>query len=336
MEKTRKRAICNKAKADVFMSACLDKISFLLPITLHCCYFCFYTIFITFRPSGFLDIIRFLGLMHQPLVISFDNCLDDGQSCILVELNEEIEELVRECPEDFLPELYFKGGDDDDAILCTKSKTFKVKRVSTSNVLLFCRILDDRIEATATLGCYIELVRAQPDVGKLRQRLQDVSPFSGQDEPNGLSYDQISNFFRGSEVELNTSLEKIGAICFGNCWQLVEWGYGDRLLKYLIASIVAESWSLNKMPCPIIHRILKDCGATDQIISWVISRFFEPLEPKLVAISELKIARFEAEYILQSAPEKYLVLDTFLELWRKAVHSSLNIDLEMLKVWIYL
>lgn len=270
--------------------------------------------------------------MHQSQIVNFSDCLDDGRSCILVELSEEIEELIDNCNENCFPELYFKGNEDEDAVLCTKSKTFGVKKVSTSNLLLFCRNLHDGIEVTAKLNCYIELIRMLPDSAILREKLLKSVPFRGQGGGRGVLHSLLADFFRGSDEELEMSLKKIGSVCIDNHWYIIDRTYADELLRYLTASVEAEGWSLNKIPCSLIHKILSEYGVIEQVENWIVDNFFEPLDPNAIAISSSKVARFASECILESATDKTLVLGTFLELWRKSVHSSLSIDLDMLKV----
>lgn len=68
----------------------------------------------------------------------------DQNEVELLELSPELLALVESGEQ----QLCFKGGPDDEAVLCTKDKTFLVKRVETSNTLLLMQPpggLDDRI-----------------------------------------------------------------------------------------------------------------------------------------------------------------------------------------------
>ena len=65
-----------------------------------------------------------------------------------IELLELPDDLLRRAREG--EELVFKGGPDEEAVLCTSDATYLLKRVETSNTLLLMRgasgVIDDRRE----------------------------------------------------------------------------------------------------------------------------------------------------------------------------------------------
>ena len=58
----------------------------------------------------------------------------------LLEVSDDVYEQLMDTngDEDTPTTIEFKGEPDEEAVLCTKTKTFVVKRVETSNTLLLC------------------------------------------------------------------------------------------------------------------------------------------------------------------------------------------------------
>ena len=106
----------------------------------------------------------------------------------LLEVSDDVYEQLMDTngDEDTPTTIEFKGEPDEEAVLCTKTKTFVVKRVETSNTLLLCAppgALDDgtievdengrKIAKThAQVSSHLDLTEIAPRLDKLKMMLE--------------------------------------------------------------------------------------------------------------------------------------------------------------------
>ena len=191
----------------------------------------------------------------------------------LLEVSDDVYEQLMDTngDEDTPTTIEFKGEPDEEAVLCTKTKTFVVKRVETSNTLLLCAppgALDDgtievdengrKIAKThAQVSSHLDLTEIAPRLDKLKMMLEkkfmlrksSVEEEQEEEEEGTADGDETSYGFdfllskvQASEMELKNALENpsslINAVKVGeNRWR----GIDEEAIEYVLGIVMASA-----------------------------------------------------------------------------------------------
>ncbi|NP_001342523.1 sister chromatid cohesion protein DCC1 isoform 1 [Mus musculus] len=178
-----------------------------------------------------------------------------------------------------------RGDKDEQAVLCSKDKTYDLKIADTSNMLLFipgCKTPDQLKEEetpsaivhTEIFGFsnnYWELRRCRPKLKKLKRLLMENTyegPDSQKEEDASRSKyttEDLLNHIQASEEEIMAQLQVLNACEIGGYWRILEFDYEIKLLNHVTQLVDSESWSLDRVPLTVC---LQELG---------------PLEPELFA-----------------------------------------------------
>ncbi|KAF7154607.1 hypothetical protein RHSIM_Rhsim01G0145000 [Rhododendron simsii] len=229
-----------------------------------------------------------VSLAYHPLFGPHDDL-------ILLELDEK---LLRDVLQD---RVTLRGQPDEDAVLCTRSKTYAVKFVGTSNSVLLIPPLDQSVSCGDTEDYdkkliapvfkvapgVMELVEVAPRIDKLKALLSEHPyPFdevSVMEEPNEMensnrglySWEDLIDEVQASDEELRSGLHSLSAVEIGGYWRIVDDNYMDGILNMLLHNSVLNDWSLNALnesdvvivlqsdgfPCEIAHHCLRVYGS---------------------------------------------------------------------------
>ncbi|KAL0425479.1 UNVERIFIED_CONTAM: Sister chromatid cohesion protein DCC1 [Sesamum radiatum] len=159
--------------------------------------------------------------------------------------------LLLEVDEKFLPEILhqrvtLRGQPDEDAVLCTVSKTYAVKFVGTSNSVFLvpptdkvsdlCNNKDDNMVVASVIkvapGC-MELVEVAPKLDKLKLLSQNPYGFSETADMDvseerektriGLyRWDDLVDRLQASDEELRMGLRSLSAIEIDGYWRILD------------------------------------------------------------------------------------------------------------------
>ncbi|XP_017386151.2 sister chromatid cohesion protein DCC1 [Cebus imitator] len=173
--------------------------------------------------------------------------------------------------------LVIRGDKDEQAVLCSKDKTYDLKRADTSNVLLFipgCKTPDQlkkeeahcNIIHTEIFGFsnnYWELRRCRPKLKKLKKLLME-NPYEGPDsqkekDSNCSKYttEDLLDQIQASEEEIMIQLQVLNACEIGGYWRILEFDYEMKLLNHVTQLVDSESWSFRKVP---LNTCLQELG----------------------------------------------------------------------------
>ncbi|KAF2069491.1 hypothetical protein CYY_009189 [Polysphondylium violaceum] len=178
-----------------------------------------------------------------------------NQSYYLLEVTNEI---VDEIKKENKSNLVIKGLPNEDAVLCTKDKTFIIKGAQTSNAILLVSKNNDKV--STLFQQHLELIETKPRLNSLHTLVESKSlksnlEYEEQLESNslGLSMNEILDNTQASENETLSYLSKINSFTLsnGNIIKLSD-EYKMRIIDLIIAEITINSWSLEKVP-------IKDC-----------------------------------------------------------------------------
>ncbi|GAB1299365.1 Sister chromatid cohesion protein DCC1 [Apodemus speciosus] len=164
-----------------------------------------------------------------------------------------------------------RGDKDEQAVLCSRDKTYDLKIADTSNMLLFipgCKTPDQlkgedmpsNIVHTEILGFsnnYWELRRCRPKLKKLKRLLMENTyegPDSQKEEDSSRSKyttEDLLNQIQASEDEMMAQLQVLHACEIGGYWRILEFDYEIKLLNHVTQLVDSESWSFNRVPLTV-------------------------------------------------------------------------------------
>jgi sister chromatid cohesion protein DCC1 len=178
----------------------------------------------------------------------------------------------------------FKGGPDDVAVVCTKTKTYQVRRVETSNqILLVGPSLDGgetttkttktttvvtetqptdeaptkRATVRAQKSSHLDLTEIAPRLDRLRDMLASVAYGVGgametdameTDDAAGYAFEELDENVQASEMEIMRCLEDEHALCVDGKWRGVDAGYRLHALSMLAVTIGGNGWMTSAVP----------------------------------------------------------------------------------------
>lgn len=258
-----------------------------------------------------------------------------------------------------------RGQPDEDAVLCTLSKTYAVKFVGSSNSVFLIppsdsSILDNKASEDASMhsngkktvasvikvapGC-MELVEVAPRLDKLRMLLSrnpytfdeasemDIS--EALDESRFLyTWDDLVESVQASDEELRAGLQALSAVEINGYWRILDEKYMDAVLNMLLHNSVINNWSLNRLIEDEVLRVLEGDGFPSKIAKHCLqvhgSKVVEEGSSRssIWKLDEKKICVHFAREILRG---KKMKTETFLDEWRFRIPDGMQASFEMLE-----
>ncbi|XP_040520708.1 sister chromatid cohesion protein DCC1 [Gallus gallus] len=248
--------------------------------------------------------------------------------------------------------LVIRGEKDEQAVLCSKDKTYDVKIADTSNMLLFipgcrtpeelnadqasCNIIHSQIAGFS--NNYWELRRCRPKLKKLRKLLMEdpyEGPDSAKDQTSTVSKyttEDLLSLIQASEEEILHQLQVIGACVIEGYWRVLEFDYEMKLLNHVTQLIDSESWPFNKVPLRTCLEELGPLEPTEMIEHILLSygrKYSDDAGEVYFEMREDKICRAIAQMLLKNAVK--FNLSEFHEVWQQSVPEGMSTSLDQLK-----
>jgi sister chromatid cohesion protein DCC1 len=178
----------------------------------------------------------------------------------------------------FFSRITLRGQPDEDAVLCTGSKTYGIKFVGNSNSVFLIPPSDQTEFCENSLDCNrkdhdqqvvasvikvatgsMELFEVAPRLDKLKLLLSE-NPYSYQEDTEmedlevveqsntGLyKWDDLVEKVQASDEELRSELQALSAVEIGGYWRIVDEKYMDTILRMLLHNSVINDWSLDAL-----------------------------------------------------------------------------------------
>ncbi|KAM8785035.1 sister chromatid cohesion protein DCC1 isoform 1-T1 [Rhynchonycteris naso] len=247
--------------------------------------------------------------------------------------------------------MVIRGDKDEQAVLCSKDKTYDLKVADTSNMLLLipgCKTPDQlRMEETPCniihteifgfSNNYWELRRCRPKLKKLKRLLMQ-NTYEGPDsqkenDSKCLKYttEDLLDQIQASEDEIMAQLQVLNACEIGGYWRILEFDYEMKLLNHITQLVDSESWSFTKVPLNIC---LQELGPLEP--EAMIEHCLKCYGRKYVEDGEIyfelsadKVCRATAQMLLQHAVKFNLA--EFQEVWQQSVLEGMVTRLDQLK-----
>lgn len=249
-----------------------------------------------------------------------------------------------------------RGDHQDEAVLCTDNATYDLKMADTSNSLLLvpnCVLPKDEAfksedsplvlrEVSSCHTTYFEVKQRRPRLEKLKYMLAEELYKGPENEQNEehlqddpvkrrsvyTLYDLLSKV-QASEAELLEALKKIEALEIDGHWRLLDADYKDRVVTGILTLLEEKDWSYEAVPvkecCDILEEleprnILEHCLNCYGEITSMDSDSGDNIVH--YSLSEDKICRFYAEYLLRQAGR--FNYHEFMDSWQQSVPEGMT------------
>ncbi|KAM7075501.1 sister chromatid cohesion protein DCC1 isoform 2-T2 [Molossus nigricans] len=247
--------------------------------------------------------------------------------------------------------MVIRGDKDEQAVLCSKDKTYDLKIADTSNMLLLipgCKTPDQlKMEEThcniihpeifGFSNNYWELRRCRPKLKKLKRLLME-NTYEGPDsqkekDSNCSKYttEDLLDQIQASEEEIMAQLQVLNACEIEGYWRILEFDYEMKLLNHVTQLVDSESWSFTKVPLNVCLQELGPLEPEEMIehcLKCYGRRYVEEGEVYF-DLSADKICRATAQMLLQHAVKFNLA--EFQEVWQQSVPEGMLTRPDQLK-----
>ncbi|KAL0141057.1 sister chromatid cohesion protein DCC1 [Mucor lusitanicus] len=235
-------------------------------------------------------------------------------------------------------DIVIKGLADDEAVLCTESKTYIVRQVNTSNSLLLTtkdpvsdqHIVHDDVSST------IELLPCIARLSRIDELLRESSYSGSQNEREIINnktlytYYDLLSVVQASENELLDGLRARAAFQIDGYYRLFDPSYLYHLFDLFVTNASVHSYDFKQMTLAQaklciteeMNAVDQEDSIPDQVVIACINAFVtEHVDindlDKVLVFDHAKICRFLGDWLLSNPRNKRWELNDFLDMWNK-------------------
>ncbi|KAJ3415092.1 hypothetical protein HDV05_005500 [Chytridiales sp. JEL 0842] len=262
----------------------------------------------------------------------------------LMELPKEIADAIENSSDPLESNMYIKGDDTDEGVLCTSTHTYAVREVQVSNSLLLAKPKESALDEHAyevqdCFASYLELQQCQPRLDRLRTLLEEnlYTTDLRDERPDYSSRPRLTMSYlldrvQCSQAELEKALEALGAFCIDGCYKLIDRSYLNELVKWLVACADAEGVSLEaELELSVAQKLTEEQEIRPEVLKQCLHLISDTVKDDAFKISSNKIACSFGHGILENIPEESMDLETFMLTWRKETPEFCELSLHLLK-----
>ncbi|ORX81970.1 hypothetical protein BCR32DRAFT_292942 [Anaeromyces robustus] len=273
---------------------------------------------------------------------------------ITKELADELEEKKKET------KLVFRGLPDDEAVFCTNNKTFQMKKVQTTNMMLLISPEKENNESNMNIeeieeknspfhynindniSTYYELIKISPKIKKLHMILSDTK-YQGPDEEDRFekqkvrffTFDDILNEIQASEEEIITGLKEYNAININGYWRVLDSNYIQIFIETLLNNIVIYDLSSEHLPLSKVIELSIEFDFPDFVSTHVLESFSDSIlkeeQETYYTLSKEKITKFLGIQLLASHMPNAFEYNEFMSKWKDIVPEDFKVDIDLIK-----
>ncbi|KAH9308279.1 hypothetical protein KI387_036190, partial [Taxus chinensis] len=253
-----------------------------------------------------------------------------------------------------------RGNFDEEALLCTPSKTYAIKFVSTTNSVFLMpprgfisqegSLHNEPEKASAGViklaPGHMELTHVSPKLEILKFLLSQ-RPYKEETETEsemgnleGLyRWEDFLETIQASEEELKQGLKSLAAVEIDGYWRIVDDKFMACLLDVLILNSVQHDWPLNALRAEVVLPVLEQDGYSNRLALHCLDTYGNLLDcnsesakngqgSKVWALNERLVCLHYAKQLLNAGRWK---LDDFMEAWMQNLPSGMRAQMEMLR-----
>ncbi|CAM8926546.1 unnamed protein product [Rhodiola kirilowii] len=273
--------------------------------------------------------------------------------------------MLLEVDEKLLPDVLhqrvtLRGQQDEDAVLCTQSKTYAVKFVGTSNSVFLvppvgqyemkgrCRELgfEGKVRASVLKVAQgsMEMVEVAPRIDKLKMLLMErlymssdieIGDSGGKIGTGLYSWDDLVEMVQASDDELRRGLDALSAVEIDGYWRIVDEQYMDLILNMLLHNIVLNEWSVDALNESEVTEVLKSDGFSPNLSRHCLKVYGRrvdsdmEMDPNSIwSLEEKKVCIHFARKVLRGGKMK---MDDFMDEWAKKIPKGMHGSFDMLE-----
>lgn len=292
-----------------------------------------------------------ISVAYHPLFGPYDDLL-------LLELDEKL------LPHVLNERVVLRGQPDEDAVLCTQSKTYAMKFVGTSNSVMLVppanhpefsenpQKNDDNSNdeqnvvapVIKVVSGNMELVEVAPKLDKLKLLLSE-KPYTleeydmGNLEENqecrriGLyNWNDLVENIQASDEELRSGLQALSALEINGYWRLVDESYMDMILGMLLKNSVLSDWSFNHLNEDEVVCTLESDGFPGALARHCLqvygNKVNEGMHSCVWELDEKRVCIHFARVILKGGKRK---LESFMDEWRKKIPEGMHPSFDLME-----
>ncbi|XP_047951178.1 sister chromatid cohesion protein DCC1 [Salvia hispanica] len=286
--------------------------------------------------------------------LTYHSLFGPHNDLMLLELDDKL------LPDILHQRVTLRGQPDEDAVLCTSSKTYAVKFVGTSNSMLLIppsedvsrsrNNKDDGSLAVASVlkvapGC-MELVEVAPKLDELKLLLSQ-KPYSfgeasemdisEEREETGLGlyrWEDLVERIQASDEELKMGLQSISAVEIDGYWRILDDSYMHAILSMLLHNVILSNWSINALDEDEVLGMLEADGFPRNIAKHCLQAYGNKVDDEGACVSHLwilderRVCVCLAREILKGGKMK---LEIFMEKWMRKLPDGMCASFEMLE-----
>ncbi|KAL3651143.1 hypothetical protein CASFOL_007546 [Castilleja foliolosa] len=287
---------------------------------------------------------------NSSISIAYDSLFGPHDDLTLLELDEKL------LPEILHQRVTLRGQPDEDAVLCTSSKTYAVKFVGTSNSVFLIPpsyqssisrdMKDDGDISTVVasvikvaLGC-MELVEVAPKLDKLKLLLSenpynfseesemDISEESKKSKMGLYRWGDLVERLQASDQEIKSGLQSFSAVEIDGYWRILDDKYMNGILNMLLHNVILNDWSTNELDEDEVVSVLEKDGFPRNIAKHCLRVYCSELGGKW----KLKERRVCVQLAREILKEGKMKMEIFMEKWtRKLPDTMSNAGFEILE-----
>ena len=240
-----------------------------------------------------------------------------------------------------------KGSAEDNAVICSDSKTYEIKEAETSNSMLFiskflgpgvCSGKDLEIaEVEYLTNSYFELSLSPPKLFKLHNLLSTCY-FKGEAEEREVdvqklfSVPELTNQVQASLKEVVSCIAAMGAFSLNGYVRLLSFDLSCEMMVHVIQLCLENDWPLTSIPVEGVCKSLVSIYPKEILIHFL--KFFSPEIPvwsddnvvdnniENVSLSRCKVCQLFGNMILKNG-SKFRLRD-FIDSWRQVVPNEMD------------
>ncbi|KAI3743742.1 hypothetical protein L1987_56807 [Smallanthus sonchifolius] len=246
---------------------------------------------------------------NSSIPISYHPFFGPHDDLLLLELDEKL------LPDVINQRVSLRGESNEDAVLCTKSKTYAVKFVGTSNSVFLVPPSDQfAVDGNPPVASVIkvapgtmELVEVAPKIDKLKTLILE----------NPYRYDEDDQMHDSGAVEIN------------GYWRIVDDKYMDQVLKMLINNSILNDWSLSSLDENKVVESLVNEGYSQVIAHHCLEVYGSKTNGNVWELDKKRVCVHFARGILLD--NRKMKMESFMEEWISKVPGGMVASFDMLE-----
>lgn len=277
----------------------------------------------------------------------------DSGTYRLLELPPELLKII-ELSGDEEPGLVIKGQLNEDAVLCTREKTYAIRSVVLSNSVLVVTSPEDDCGGSGsdvvirdTIHEVLEVVPTLPRLQRLTGMLRgqeydeghedDVDWYSGDEEPmhsksRRLTYEEARDVLQASDLELARGLKQRRILIIDGALRPISRSYLTAILEFLLTALVANSLSHESAPEDELLAVLEHDHEVKRDVARQVMAWFGEIRNGRWKMDVDATVKEVGLGILKAYRNDAIPETDFLVKWRTAVGDTFEsaVDLKLL------